>query len=122
MSEAWVILRERYGDETSAPTQGQLTRAVAELYHETLSGMLEGDYEEHGTAALRYGFDDGPMYVLEINRRGECRFEEWADQDFEQELAAPRFLHNVSEGQALRLWRWLARGEIDQLRSGPWQD
>ena len=32
--------------------------------------MTEANHEEHGTAFLRYGFDDGPMYVLEVARWG----------------------------------------------------
>src|SRR5262249_45055584 len=49
-------------------------------------GMTAADYAEHGAASLRYGFDDGPMYVIEVDRLGRVRFEEWADQDYENEL------------------------------------
>jgi len=55
MSQAWVILTRRYGGDTRSPTDAQLAEAIAELYHETLSGMTESDYAEHGTASLRYG-------------------------------------------------------------------
>ena len=47
------------------------------------------------------GYDDGPMCVLEINRLREVRLEEWADQDFEQELAPPRTMYDVSEDRAV---------------------
>src|SRR5262249_31700824 len=68
MSKPWVILTRRYGDDTRSPTATQLAEAVAELYQETLPGMSEGDYAEHGDASLRYGWDDGPMFVLAVNR------------------------------------------------------
>lgn len=120
MSEPWAILTRRYGEDIRSPTVAQLAVAVAELYHETLPGMTEGDYAEHGAASLRCGFDDGPMYILEVNRLREVRLEEWADQDFEKELAPPRTMHDVQEDEALLLWGWLAEGRIDQVRSQPW--
>jgi hypothetical protein len=79
--EPWVILTARYGSDTSAPTNADLARAIEELYVEDLPGMTEAHYEEHGAAWIRHGFDDGPMYVLEVTRTGIVRFEEWADQD-----------------------------------------
>jgi hypothetical protein len=121
MSEPWVILTRRYGSDTESPTVTQLAEAIAELYHENLPGMTEGDYIEHGVAFLRFGFDDGPMYVLEVNRLCQVRFEEWADQDFEKELAPPVKMLYVPEGQALQLWNWLTEGQIDRVRSQPWE-
>ena len=121
MSQPWVILTRRYGGDSRGPTVAQLAEAVAELYHETLPGMTEGDYAEHGSAWLRYGNDDGPMYVLEVNRLREVALEQWADQDDEQELAPPRTMYQVPEDQALRLWCWLAEGQIDRVRSQPWE-
>ncbi|WP_197442409.1 hypothetical protein [Lignipirellula cremea] len=99
----------------------QLAEAVAELYHEILPGMTENDYAEHGAASLCHGFDDGPMYVLEVDRLREVTWEEWGDQDYEQELAPPRRMREVTEDQALRLWSWLAEGQIDRVRSLPWE-
>jgi hypothetical protein len=122
MSEPWVILMRRYGGDTRSPTVAQLVEAVAELYHETLPGMTAGDCAEHGAASLRSGYDDGPMYVMEVSRLREVRLEEWADQDFEQELAPPRTMHDVHEDQALQLWSWLAEGRIDRVRSQPWEE
>lgn len=121
MSQPWIILTWRYGGDTPSPTLAQLAQAVAELYHETLPGMTKGDYAEHGAASLRCGYDDGPMLLLEVNRLREVRLEEWADQDYEHELAAPRTMREVPEEQALQLWTWLAQGEIDRVRSQPWQ-
>ena len=121
MSEPWTILLRRYGEETRDPTAAQLADAVADVYHEKLPGMTEGDYAEHGAASLRHGYDDGPMYVLEVSRLREVTREEWADQDYEQALAPVRTMREVPEGQALRLWSWLATGQIDRVRSQPLQ-
>lgn len=115
-----MILTSRYGDDTDNPTHSELAHAITELYHETPVGMTEADYAEHGAAFLRYGFDDGPMIVLEISRLQECRLEEWADQDFEQQLAPHRVMRKLPEVQALQLWDWLARGQIDLIRSQQW--
>ena len=117
MSQPWVILARRYGGDTRSPSAAQLAEAITELYHETLPGMTEGDYSEHGAASLRYGYDDGPMYVLEANRLHEISLEEWADQDYELALAPPRRMSHVPEDQALQLWGWLAAGEIDRVRT-----
>ena len=121
MSQPWVILSRRYGGDTRSPTVAQLAEAIAELYHETLPSMTEGDYAEHGAASLRFGHDDGPMYVLEVSRFREITLEEWADQDYEQELVPPRRMHEVPKDQALRLWSWLAEGQIERVRSQPWE-
>lgn len=121
MNEPWVILTRRYGTDTRSPTVDQRAEAVAELYHKTLPGMTEGDYAEHGAASLRCGHDDGPMYVLEVSRLHEVTLEEWADQDYEEELAPPRRMREVPEDQAVRLLNWLAAGEIARVQSQPWE-
>lgn len=114
MSEPWVILTERYGADIRNPTSAQLSEAVAGLYHETTPDR------EHGSAWLRYGFDEGPMFVLDVSRNRSMRLEEWADQDCEQQLAPPRTLPNVSEQLAVQALEWLAKGDIDRLRTLPW--
>lgn len=121
MSEPWVILTRRYGADTRSPTLAQLAEAIAELYHEMLPDMNLGDYAEHGTASLRYGYDEGPMYVLEVNRLHEVTLEEWADQDYEQRIAPRRIRREVPQKQAVRLWNWLAEGQIDRVRQQPWE-
>jgi hypothetical protein len=121
MSEPWAILSRRYGGDTRSATAAQLAEAIAQVYHETLPGMTEGDYAEHGADWLRYGFDDGPMFVLEVNRLREVTLEAWADQDYEQELAPPLRMRQVPESLALCLWTWLAQGHIEQVRSQPWE-
>ncbi|EOA03838.1 hypothetical protein HFRIS_015811 [Herbaspirillum frisingense GSF30] len=65
MGNAWCYLEYRYGDSSVAPTRDEIMVAVKELYEENLPDMTEDDYDEHGDASLRYGYDDGP---------GQCTF------------------------------------------------
>lgn len=120
MSGPWVILSPRYGGDVRDPTADDLARAIRELYVEDLPGMMEGDYEEHGAASLRYGFDEGPMYLLDVTRGGTVTFEEWADQDYDVPIAPPRVLTSVPSQAALKLWTLLAAGDIEQVRRHPW--
>lgn len=77
--------------------------------------MTEGDYYEHGAASLRYGYDDGPMYLIEITRSGKASFEQWADQDFMRELS-PSVVRTVTEEEALELWLMLSRGQVEHVK------
>jgi hypothetical protein len=116
MSDPWCYLLRRYGKETGVPTRDEISSAVKELYEENLPGMTEGDYEEHGASSLRYGYDQGPMYVLEITRHGTARWEEWADQDYETELCPIREVKALPQEKAVQLWEHLAAGEIEAVR------
>ena len=119
MDSGWLILTRRYGADVRDPSDTDLAAAVDELFVENLPGMTEGDYAEHG-ASLRYGFDDGPMYVIAVGRSGTVVFEEWADQDYEEELVPPRTAQGCSQTDALHRWTLLARGDVDGLRALPW--
>jgi len=116
MSKPWTILLRRYGAELSSPSKAALSDAVREVFHEDLAGITEGDYVEHGAASLRYGFDEGPMYVIEITRSGNASFEQWADQDYRHELG-PSVTRPVNEKKALELWLMLSKGEIENIRA-----
>jgi len=83
--------------------------------------MTEADYEEHGAAQLRHGFDIGPMYVLEVTRSGTVRYEEWADQDFNTPLSPSKTMLSVSQTRALELLTRLTNGDLEYLRQQPWQ-
>jgi hypothetical protein len=119
-NEPWVILTARYGGDTSSPTAEQLAHAMAEVYHENIPSMAEDDYAEHPNAWLRYGFDDGPLYVIDVYRTGTVRFSQWADPDYENELEAESGMANVTEQHSLRLWTLLAQGQIDQIKKEKW--
>lgn len=117
---SWVILSGRYGGDIRAPTSDQLRSALAEVYNENHPSMTEWDYAEHPNAWLRYGFDDGPMYVLNVYRSGAVYFAQWADSDYENELAPEAEKINVSEREAHRLWELLAAGEIGEVKGWGW--
>ena len=122
MSEPWVTLTRRYGSMEGSPTPEQLAEAIAELYHEDHPDMKEADYEEHGVASLAYASgDEGPMFTLEISRRQTILFEQWADTDYESELAPAGELLNISEAHARELWTWLAQGQLALVQAQPWQ-
>lgn len=117
MSKPWCYLLYRFGEETGAPTRDDIAKAVKELYEEDLPGMTEGGYDEHGSASLRYGYDEGPMYLLEITRHGTARWEEWADQDYEKELCPMKEVKSLPREKALLLWELLAEGKTDLVRA-----
>lgn len=116
MSKPWVILNRRYGEDIRDPSPEQLADAIRELYVEDLSGMTEADYEEHGAGSLRFGSDDGPMYVLEATRGGILRFEQWADQDYEVQLSPTRTMTSAPQALATELFVQLASGDIAAVR------
>ncbi len=113
--KGWVILAERYGGDTADPSDADLSRAVDELFDEDLEGMEEGDYEEHPDAWLRYGFDEGPMYIITGSRDETATLEKYADQDYEELLAS--LVVDVDRRTLLQLWKWLARGEVERIKS-----
>jgi len=115
-SEPWLILTTRYGGDIRDPSADDLTTALNELYQETLDGMTDAYYAEHPNAWLRYGFDDGPMYVLDVYRNGRVIFGQWADQDYETELAPETTIENVIEERAFQLWTWLTNGDVDRIK------
>lgn len=117
MSKPWCYLLYRYGNETGAPTRDEISAAVKELYEESSPSMTEGDYEEHGAASLRYGYDEGPMFVLEITRHGTAIWEEWADQDYKVELCPEKEVKSLPQEKAVLLWEQLAEGKIDLVRA-----
>jgi hypothetical protein len=118
--EHWLILTRRYGGDVRQPTVGELRSALAEIYHENHAGLTESDYAEHPNAWLRFGFDDGPMYVLDVYRGGRVHFSQWADPDYGDELEPEAIRSDVGEVEALLLWELLAAGEIDQIKGRGW--
>lgn len=114
MTQAWVVLTRVDGRDVAAPSEGQLAAALAEVYR----ALPEG---ESGSAVLRFGYDDGLMYEMEISSGGAVRFEEWSDRDCELALASPKRMAALSQGEALQLWTWLARRQVAKIRSQPWE-
>ena len=112
MTQAWVVLTGPDGRDIAAPSASQLLAALAEVY--------QGQDQEQDSAVLRFGYDDGLMYELEVGRGGDVKFEEWSDSDREIALASPKTMSKLSQDQALQLWTWLAQRQVSKIRSQPW--
>jgi hypothetical protein len=78
--------------------------------------MTESDYAEHPNAWLRYGFDEGPVLVIDVYRKGTVIFSKYADQD-DVEPLTEYTMQNVERESLLSLWKWLANGEIEKIRT-----
>ncbi len=120
MRQAWTILTKRCGEEVRSPTEKQLADALNEIYVEHAHGTNTDLDDEHESASLRFGYDDGLMYVAEVMSSGTVTFEEWSDQDFEMELTPPKRMLAVSKAQAMELWLWLLHRQVAKIRSQPW--
>ncbi len=115
MTHAWLLLTGPDGRDVAAPTEAQLAAALAQVY----DGAMLGPDGAPGTAILKFGYDDGLMYQLEVGSDGAIRYEEWSDRDCEIALADPR---RMSAGQedALQLWKWLAQRQVAKIRDQNW--
>ena len=111
----WCILTNRWGADTHTPSESQCQAAIADLFNE--DGLLEGEASEHGAASLRLGLDDGPMYVIEIDRLGSLTFEQWNDQDYEEEISPPQQVSGVDAKTASEVWALLRNGSVERLKS-----
>ena len=115
MTQAWVILTGVDGRDVHGPSVAQLAAALADLYR-TADGA-----DGRSSAVLRFGYDDGLMYQVEVDGGGQLRFEEWSDRDCEIALASPRSMAAASENDALQIWLWLSQRQVAKIRSQPWQ-
>lgn len=120
MEGNWFILTTRFGSDIRSPSEAQLRAALDEVFIENHPKMTKGDYEEHPNAFLRFGKDSGPMFVVYVNREREVVFEQWADADYETELAPPGRLTSVSFGQAVELWSSARQADVTALQRHPW--
>ncbi len=115
MTQAWVVLTGPDGRDIAAPTEDQLESAIAQVY----SGTVQDPDGGPASACLRFGYDDGLMYEMEVAGNGDVKFEEWSDRDCEIALASPRSM-NASQADALQLWLWLSQRQIAKIRSQSW--
>ncbi|HEY0061869.1 MAG TPA: hypothetical protein VGC21_07095 [Telluria sp.] len=121
MTQAWLTLTGVDGRDFAAPSEAQLSAVLDQLYAGRAPGARQAAADtEPASAALRFGYDDGLMYVAEISSDGECRFEEWSDRDCELALAAPRRMR-ASLAQAREVWNMMARRQVSRIRELPWQ-
>jgi hypothetical protein len=77
--------------------------------------MTEAGYAEHPNAWLRYGFDEGPMFVADAYRYKTVTLSKYADQDDIDAVTQATF--NIDRESLLALWRWLAAGEFERIRA-----
>jgi hypothetical protein len=118
MTQAWVVLTRPDGRDVTAPSEAQMAAALAEVY----SGRTPAADGGPGSAVLRFGYDDGLMYEVEVSSGGAIRFAEWSDRDRELALASPRTMSALAQADALQLWRLLAQRQVARLRDQPWSD
>ncbi len=115
MTQAWVVLTKVDGRDVAAPSERQLAAALADVYKGKAASA-----DDPGSAVLRFGYDDGLMYEVEVSGGGDVRFEEWSDRDCEIALASPRRMSALSQPEALQLWTWLAQRQVAKIRDQPW--
>jgi hypothetical protein len=98
MTQAWVVLTRPDGRDVTAPSEAQMAAALAEVY----SGKVVSPDGGPGSAVLRFGYDDGLMYELEVSSGGAVRFAEWSDRDCEIALASPRLMNALAQADGVR--------------------
>ncbi|RSZ57416.1 hypothetical protein HF313_11805 [Massilia atriviolacea] len=124
MTQAWLTLTSMDGRDIAAPTEAQLAAVLAELYAPLRKPKGKGKgapapAREPASAALRFGYDDGLMYVIEVSSGGDIRFEEWSDRDCELALAPPRRM-SADLHLAQELWALMARRQVSRIRELDW--
>jgi hypothetical protein len=115
MTQAWVVLTRPDGRDVPAPSEAQLVAALAEVY----GGKAHAPDGSPGSAILKFGYDDGLMYQVEVGQGGAVRYEEWSDRDCEIALATPRHM-SCGQDDALQLWKWLAQRQVAKIRNQNW--
>lgn len=118
MTQAWLVLTRPDGRDVSAPTEAQMAAALAEVF----SGKISNPEGGPGSAVLRFGYDDGLMYEMEVSSGGAVRFAEWSDRDCEIALASPRTMTVRQQADALQLWKLMAQRQVAKIRNQPWLD
>jgi hypothetical protein len=98
------------------PSDSHLALAADEIFNESIEGMTEADYAGHPTAWLRYGFDEGPMFVIEVSRDRTVTLSRYADQD-DIDPSVEYQMTNMPQERLATLWNWLARGEMEKIRA-----
>jgi len=116
MTQAWVVLTRPDGRDVAGPSEAQMAAALAEVY----GGKVKSPDGGPGSAVLRFGYDDGLMYAMEVSSGGQVRFEEWSDRDCEIALASPRHMSALKQADAMQLWTWLAQRQVAKIRNQDW--
>ena len=117
MTHAWVELTRPDGRSVASPTEAQMAAALAEVY----GGATQAPDGGPGAAVLRFGYDDGLMYEVEVAPGGAICYAEWSDRECEIALATPRRMAGAAQEAAMQLWMWLAQRQVAKIRSQAWQ-
>lgn len=121
MENHWLIITTRFGSNIRDPSDDDLQSSLRDVYVEDDLSLTEADYAEHPNSWLKLGYQGGPLYVLDVYRKGTVRFQQWADTDYRKELAPPLKLEKVPFEKALALWGLLRDENIKGLLSESWQ-
>jgi len=111
-SQAWCVLTGRYGHTTLSPTDARLIQAANDLYGASLADVSEQDSQ---VACLRFGWDEGPVFVIEATSAKKVALEKYADSYCER-IVSKVLLPNVTEQELVELWQALAMGNIDWVK------
>jgi hypothetical protein len=103
MTQAWLVLTRPDGRDVAAPSEAQLAAALSDVY----GGNTISPDGGPGSAVLRFGYDDGLMYEMEVSSGGAVRFAEWSDRDCEIALASPRTMTVKQQADKIRSQPWL---------------
>jgi hypothetical protein len=117
MTQAWVVLTRSDGCDVAAPSAAQLAEALADVL---LRAGAANEGDEAVVAVLRFGYQDGLMYELEVSCAGDVTFAEWSDRDCEIALETPKRMAALSQQEILQLWNWLAQRQVAKIRGQPW--
>ena len=107
----WITLTTRYGQDIENPSPEDLSRAMEELRQENAQG--KGADAEHAIARLRLGSDDGPRYILSVDRDGTTSHSEFTDEEADDPVE--ELTRKLPREKALALWILLAKGSPDKV-------
>ena len=108
MADPWCILTTRMGADIREPTDAQLRAALQDVY--------ASDDDEHPDAWVRLGEDDGPLFVVAVHSSRRVEFTQWADADYENELAPQVTSRDVPSDVVLAPWRALRDRDVDAVQ------
>ncbi len=111
----WALLVDASGAHILDPSEEQRAAVLRELFHPAPGG-------EPVECSLEYGQDGAPVYHVSFTERREARLEEWVTDGAETELKLVREASDVSDLEALLLWRRLAAGDVETVRTWRWRE
>ena len=114
------VLVTRFGSEIASPSGADLHRALDEVLIEKTPGMTEADYAEYPSSWLTLTFESGTKYQIDVYRKGRVVFSSYAYAS-DVEPGEEYVLAKLPPEEIRELWVWLCDGDIERVRSLPWQ-